>query len=163
MDKTLKKEALEILESIVDGQQFYIVDTHVSQIRGTWMIKASVDSDTGIGIDECSQISRAVHKKLEDKFAEIAYELEITSPGVGEVLKLHRQYIKNIGRTIKVNLLNGKELEGKLIALHHHNDPATDKIVVDEYEKKKGKIINTKQIEILLTDIKKTVVEISFN
>lgn len=163
MNHTLKKEALEIVESVVDGKEFFVVDTHISQIRGTWIIKASIDSDTGIGIDECGQLSRLIHKKLEENFSEVSYDLEITSPGVGEVLKLHRQYIKNIGRNIRVSLLDGKELVGKLLAMQHNNDVLKDKIVLEEFEKKKGKIINTKQIEILLAAIKKTVVEISFN
>lgn len=154
----MKKEAQEIIDLVVDGKDFFVVDTHISQIRGSWMIKASIDSDSGIGVDECGLLSRQINKKLEEKFPDSIYELEITSPGVGEALKFNRQYFKNIGRILKINTNDGKEIVGKLLEFHQ-----PDKLVLEEFEKKKGKIIHTKQIEILLSTIKKTVVEISFN
>lgn len=154
----MKKEALEIVESVIDGKDYFIVDTHISQIRGTWMIKISADSDSGISIDECGNLSRDINKHLESKFPDTGYELEITSPGVGEPIKLLRQYNKNIGRTLKLSLNDGKEVVGKLLKVE-----GEEKILVEEFEKKKGKIINTKQIEISFSEVKKTVVEISFN
>lgn len=154
----VKKEVLQIVESVIDGNQFFVIDTHIAQIKGTWMIKISADSDKGIGIDECSILSRAIDKKIEDEFPEVAYEIEITSPGVGEPLKMQRQYLKNRGREVKVWLTDGKELIGKLV------DAIPDKeIVIEEYEKKKGKIITTKRTEIQVAEIKRTEVQISFN
>lgn len=154
----VKKEVLQIVESVIDGNEFFIVDTHISQIKGTWMIKISADSDKGIGIDECGVLSRKINKNIEEQYPETEYELEITSPGVGEPLKLQRQYLKNMGRDLKIWLTNGKELVGKLVEAI-----PDQKIIIEEYEKKKGKIIATKQTEILTSDIKRSEVQISFN
>lgn len=154
----VKKEVLQIVENVIDGNEFFIVDTHISQIKGTWMIKISADSDKGIGIDECGNLSRIINKKIDELYPETEYEIEITSPGVGEPLKLQRQYLKNRGRDIKIWLTNGKEIVGKLIEAI-----PDQKIVLEEYEKKKGKIITTKQTEIPVSDIKRSEVQISFN
>lgn len=154
----MKKEILQIVENVIDGNEFFIVDAHISQIKGAWMIKISVDSDNGIGIDECGNLSRKINKIIEEQYPETDYELEITSPGVGEPLKLYRQYIKNIGRDLKIVLSDGKEIVGKLIEYSENKQ-----IEIEEYEKKKGKIIATKQTEILLSDIKRSEVQISFN
>ena len=43
------------------------------------------------------------------------YVLEVSSPGVGQPLKLKRQYHKNVGRHLDVLTLEGKEYKGKLI------------------------------------------------
>ena len=42
------------------------------------------------------------------------FSLEVSSPGVGEPLKLHRQYKKNIGRSMHVVMNDGSVKEGKL-------------------------------------------------
>ena len=42
------------------------------------------------------------------------FTLEVTTPGTDRPLKLNRQYVKNIGRGLKVHLLDKTIVEGKL-------------------------------------------------
>jgi ribosome maturation factor RimP len=81
--------------------------------------------------------------------------LEVSSPGLDEPIKIHRQYQKNIGRYIEVILNDGTRKEGKLIE-------ATNDGIVIEYETGKGK---TKQIQnesILLDNIKSATIQVKF-
>jgi ribosome maturation factor RimP len=40
------------------------------------------------------------------------FSLEVSSPGLDEPLKLHRQYLKNINRNVEVTLKDGSRIEG---------------------------------------------------
>ncbi|MDE3214227.1 MAG: ribosome maturation factor [Bacteroidota bacterium] len=80
-------------------------------------VKVFVDADDGITIDKCTKLNRALYKYIEDKglFDEGGFSLEVSSPGVDEPLKLHRQYAKNVGRKIEVIALDGSQTEGTLV------------------------------------------------
>jgi ribosome maturation factor RimP len=153
----LKKELLQLLESSIDTKQYFIVEIIIGKLRNTTLVKIKIDSDKGIGIDECAEISRFINQKIEDSQLVEDYELEVTSPGVGEPLKLNRQYLKNIGRMVKVLTNEGKEVEGKML------EASGEKVVIEQQIKLKHKVIDTKLVEIPFLNIKKTIVLVSFN
>ena len=72
-------------------------------------LKVFLDADKGVTIDTCISINRALYKKIEedDLFPNGDFSLEVSSPGVDEPLKLHRQYKKNIGRNVEVVMNDG--------------------------------------------------------
>ncbi len=116
-----------------------------------------VDGDKGIGIAECAQISRYVGFRLEEENAiEDAYNLEVSSPGLDAPLALPRQYVKNIGRSLAIKMVDGSKREGKLSGL------TEDAILVEENIKEKGKKAETVESVIPLTQITETKVVISF-
>jgi ribosome maturation factor RimP len=102
-------------------------------------------------------ISRYVgfHLEEENTIAQ-AYNLEVSSPGVGEPLKLNRQYQKNIGRTVGLKLKDGKKREGKLLQV------AEDSLTIEESVKEKGKKAVSVESIVPLNDIIETSVLISF-
>jgi ribosome maturation factor RimP len=154
----LKKEVTNIIEQSVDKNKFFIVDLHILPFKGLQTIKLNIDSDCGIGIDDCAEVSRIINKAIEDSNLLENYELEVSSPGVGEALKLERQYLKNIGRNLKIITEDQQSIKGKLVSVN-----LGSKITLEQIEKQKNKIINTKNTEVLFSNIKKAVVEISFN
>lgn len=81
-------------------------------------ITVIIDSDQGVTIKECTSVSRKLNKYLEETvYAEGNYSLEVTSPGADKPIKVNRQYNKSIGRSFKVLLESGRELEGQLKAV----------------------------------------------
>ena len=66
-----------------------------------------LDADTGITIEKCIHINRALYQQVEENglFPNGDFSIEVSSPGVDEPLKLLRQYKTNIGRNVEV-LLN---------------------------------------------------------
>lgn len=152
----MKKELIHLIERAVDLEKFFITDIHIGKLNDTSMIKVSLDGDNGISVDDISEISRNLNKSIEESGLIEFYELEVTSHGVGEPLLLQRQYKNNIGRLIKVQTNDGKTVEGKLLSVN-------EKIVVESYAKLKHKIIETKEVEILISEIKKIIVLVSFN
>jgi len=83
------------------------------------------------------------------------YSLEVSSPGVDEPLKLHRQYTKNIGRDVEVVFVDGTKKEGKLLEVAEAD-------ILLEHTSGKGKKAVTQQVLIPFQQIKSTTVQIKF-
>jgi ribosome maturation factor RimP len=120
-------------------------------------IKVFIDGDNGMSIDKLTQYNRGLYRQIEESgiFYNDDFSLEVSSPGLEEPLKLHRQYLKNIGRSVETLLKNGIKVEGKLLAV------SDNEIVIEE---SKG---NKKKPEIVLhhvpnNDIKTTKIQIKF-
>ncbi|MDB5192285.1 MAG: ribosome maturation factor [Segetibacter sp.] len=127
------------------------------KVRPTNNIKVNLDSDNGISIEKCVRYNRALYKKIEEKaiFEEGNFSLELSSPGLDEPLKMHRQYVKNIGRNVEVTLLDSSVTEGKLVEV-------TETEITLEVIEGKGKKAETKQVVLPLENIKTTTVQIQF-
>ena len=65
-------------------------------------------------MDDCIELSRTIEGQL-DRDAE-DFELNVSSAGADQPLKMTRQYRKNIGRDVEVVYLDGEKVEGELKA-----------------------------------------------
>lgn len=147
------KDISTLLEPLLDGDVF-LVNIF---IKPTHNIKIFLDSDNGLSIETCIRINRALYKKIEEGalFPDGNFSLEISSPGVDEPLKLHRQYQKNVGRNVEVTLTDGSIKTGLLTAV-------TETAVSLSFTEGKGKKAEQKNIDLLFSSIKQTKVLISF-
>lgn len=110
--QAIEEKIREIVASTLP--ESFIVDIKFKPVRGANLV-IRIDTDKGINLDECKSVSRAVGKWLDetDPF-DFEYNLEVTSPGIGEPLVLPRQYIKDIGRRLRVIAGDGSVHEGTL-------------------------------------------------
>ncbi|MDQ0641817.1 ribosome maturation factor RimP [Pedobacter sp. W3I1] len=149
-----KRVAALVEEKIADRPELFLVE--VKMLPNNKLI-IHVDGDEGISIQDCVAISRHVGFHLEEENTiEQAYNLEVSSPGVGEPLKLIRQYNKNIGRTVSVKLKEGLKKEGKLLAVTENN------LLIEESIKEKGKKAVAIETVVPFNDILETTVLVSF-
>ncbi|QNN42067.1 ribosome assembly cofactor RimP [Pedobacter roseus] len=149
-----KRVAALVEEKIADRPELFLVE--VKMLPNNKLI-IHVDGDEGISIQDCVAISRHVGFHLEEENTiEQAYNLEVSSPGVGEPLKLIRQYNKNIGRTVSIKLKEGLKKEGKLLSVTENN------LQIEESVKEKGKKAVAIQTDVPFNDILETSVLISF-
>jgi|SRR5690554_4465874 ribosome maturation factor RimP len=127
------------------------------KIKPTNNLQVFVDADEGISISTCTLINKALYKKLEESaiYPEGDFSLEVSSPGLDEPLKLVRQYKKNVGRQVEVQLKSGEKLEGKLLN-------AGEEHIELEQVKGKGKKQEILHHNILFNDIKSTKIQIIF-
>ena len=141
-------------EKIADRPGLFLVE--VKMLANNKLI-IHVDGDEGISIQDCAAISRHVGFHLEEEnVLEKAYNLEVSSPGVGEPLKLIRQYTKNIGREVSVKLANGDKIEGELLSV----DEST--VIIEAKVKEKGKKAQLVETPVAFNKIVETKVLISF-
>jgi len=103
-------------ELLADQPSYFIVDL---KIKPTNNVKVFLDGDQGITIEKCISINRALYKLIEAAafYPEGEFSLEVSSPGLDEPLKLHRQYEKNVNRPVEVLLNDGVKIEGKLLSV----------------------------------------------
>jgi len=142
---------MKVIELLNDLPGYFLVEIN---IRPTNNIRVFVDADQGATIDQLSKINRALYKWIEENlFPNGDFSIEVSSPGLDEPLKLDRQYLKNIGRSIEILLKNGIKKEGKLIT-------ASENEIMIEEEKGQGKKKEIIQHIILKEEIKSTKIQI---
>ena len=77
-----------MLMPIVEAKGFELVDVEWVKEGANWYLRAYIDKEGGIAVDDCEVISRALSDRMdEEDFIEEAYILEVSSPGLGRPLK----------------------------------------------------------------------------
>ncbi|NBO62300.1 MAG: ribosome maturation factor [Flavobacteriia bacterium] len=145
----------ELFESLLtDSPEFYLVRVYVRPINN---ISVYVDGDQGVTIDRCVKWNRALYKLIVESglCADGEFALEVSSPGAEEPLVMNRQFKQHIGRTLELELGEGKKVEGKLMGTDENG-------IVMEERKGKGKKLEVLQHEVKFSEIKKANVKITF-
>jgi ribosome maturation factor RimP len=141
-------------ESLVNPAQF-IVEV-VASSRNLSKITVIVDGDNGLNIDDCHRISKELSARLDElDFGTDHYVLEVSTPGLDHPLKLKRQYQKNVGRGLKVHLMDKSIIQGKLTEV-------SDEAITLRQELKEGKKITEKDVVIKFVDMERAFVMVSF-
>jgi ribosome maturation factor RimP len=153
----LKQTIEEIVEKHLPDESHFVVDVEVGETGAQKRIKILIDADTGLNINTCALVSRAVGEEIEAKgLLEEAYILEVSSPGLDYPLVSRRQYQKNVGRNLRIILEDGGEAEGILQAV----EPSS--IILKVKKKEKGKKATEEELTVALEQIKKSIVLVSF-
>ena len=98
------------LQPIMEEHQFELVDVEWVKEAGTWYLRAYVDKEGGISVDDCETVSRRLSDWLdkEDFIAE-SYILEVSSPGLGRPLKKEKDFARSIGKDVDVKLYRARD------------------------------------------------------
>jgi ribosome maturation factor RimP len=154
----LKHVILDLVQKHLPDQAHFIVEVKIDRGADKTKILILVDADQGMTIAACASLSRALSGELEtNENLDEAYILEVSSPGLDYPLTEKRQYQKNSGRSLKVYLLSGEEVVGKLKEVEEQGI----KFVVTK--KEKGKKSVEEEQSISFNEIKKSIVQVSFN
>jgi ribosome maturation factor RimP len=89
-----------------------------------WVLRVFIDSESGISLDDCSNVSRELGHYLDvEDFIESAYHLEISSPGLERPLRSIDDFTRFSGKSAKVKLheaIDGqKTLEGTIAVVEN--------------------------------------------
>jgi len=99
----IKEKIKSLLTPVLDQHQAFLIDITVRNERGGKLLQVFLDTDIGVTIDQCAEISRSLASEIErENVIETSYRLEVSSPGIDKPLTLLRQYRKNVGRRFKV-------------------------------------------------------------
>ena len=154
-----KEQITELLQPYLEDDRIFIVDVKVSEGKIRQTVTVLLDTDEGIKIEECASVSRRLAHFIEtNELIKDAYNLEVSSPGVDFPLTFKRQYVKNIGRSLKLQLLDSGEKIGLL-------ENVTEEGIVFKEEPKKSKSkknVLTESLMISFENIKQAKVQISF-
>ena len=151
----MKEKVEQLIAEGVEGTDIFLVKLTVSSSNN---INVLLDSDSGLTLSDCRSISRAIESSLDREDED--FSLTVSSAGVGEPLVL-RQYKKNVGRKVRVILIDGEIIEAKMVAA----DNKGVELQWKSREKKptgKGKITVVNNRLLDYQSIKQTIVLITF-
>ena len=95
----------KLLEPILKENNFELYDVEFVKEAGTFYLRAFIDKEGGININDCELVSRRLSDLLDEKdFIPEAYILEVSSPGLGRTLKKDKHFEKSIGEEVEIKL-----------------------------------------------------------
>jgi ribosome maturation factor RimP len=154
----LKHVIVDLVEKHLPDAEHFIVEVKIERVADKTKVLVLVDADQGMTIAACAKLSRALSGELEtSELLEDAYTLEVSSPGLDYPLTEKRQYLKNQGRSLKVYLQTGEEILGKLKEVEELG------IKLGVTKKEKGKKSVEEERIVPFNEIKKSIVQVSFN
>ena len=98
-----EQKAEELLLPIIEADNFELVDVEYVKEGSNWYLRAYIDKEGGISVDDCEVVSRAFSDKLdEEDFIDDAYIMEVSSPGLGRPLKKEKDYKRSMGKELEI-------------------------------------------------------------
>lgn len=98
-----ERKAEAMVLPIVEEHGFELVDVEYVKEGGNWYLRAYIDKEGGIAVDDCEVVSRAFGNMLDEKdFIEDSYILEVSSPGLGRPLKKEKDYVRSMGKELEI-------------------------------------------------------------
>ena len=95
----------QFLLPLMEEYHFELVDVVYVKEAGTWYLRAYIDKEGGIAINDCEMVSRRLSDWLDrEDFIEDSYVLEVSSPGLGRPLKKDKDFARSIGKEVDVRL-----------------------------------------------------------
>lgn len=143
-----------LVEEKMEGTDRFIVAVRV--LSGN-RIRVFVDALSGMTVRDCVEISRHIEGNLDREQEDFA--LEVSTPGLTEPLSHPMQFVKNVGRSIKVNTMEGVSLKGEVLAA----DNGEVTIMPETKKKPKKNEELPGPVVIRLDQIKEAKTVISFN
>ena len=93
----------EILNPIVEKHGFDLWDVEYVKEGGNWYLRAYIDKEGGITVNDCEAVARRMNDLLdEEDFISDSYVFEVSSPGLGRPLKKEKDYIRSMGREVEI-------------------------------------------------------------
>ena len=140
-----KEDISAVVTPALSALGFYLEDVTITSAGRRSMLTIIVDGDTHLSLDQVTSATKAISEIVESlqSLGDTPFTLEVTSPGLDRPLTKPRHWRKNIDRLVKVVLLDGKEIKGRIKAA------SEDSATVD-------------QSEITFADIKRASLEVEF-
>ena len=125
--KGVKEKVAELVESIVESQGCELVEVTFEKKFDGMNLTIFIDKKGGVTIDDCENVHRAIDEPLDelDPTNGAAYTLNVSSPGLDREIKTDKDFQRNIGEELEINLyqkiLKNKKFVGELVSFDQDN------------------------------------------
>ncbi len=110
MKKSISETVREIITPTVEELGYRIWDITFGKIGADYHLEITIDSDSGIGIEDCEKVHRAIDPLLDEKDPiEGFYYLEVSSPGLERELRTKEHIRLSIGQPVEAKLYTAKD------------------------------------------------------
>ena len=128
-----EQQTEELLEPIVTGHGFELVDVEYVKEAGTWYLRAYIDKPGGITVDDCEVVSRQFSDILDEKdYIEDAYIFEVSSPGLGRPLKKEKDFKRSLGEEVEIRTYRAIDRQKEFVGLLKAYDDSTVTITYED-------------------------------
>ena len=103
------KEIKEIIKSILEGSELFLVDVSISADNS---LEVYIDSLTGVNVGKCIEVCKKLDAQLDRETEDFA--ITVASAGIGYPFKVPQQYEKNLNKEVEAKLLTGEKIQGIL-------------------------------------------------
>ena len=136
--KPIADQVAEMATPVVEQMGYDLWDVFYGKEGQNLVLRLTIDSPNGIGIQDCEDVSRAVDPLLDDIISlNEAYSFEVSSPGLGRKIRTDKQYQAYISKEVLIHLIRADEsgerdhegtlssFDGESIVLETENGPKT--------------------------------------
>jgi ribosome maturation factor RimP len=111
-----KEEISAAITPALSDLGFYLEDITITSAGRRSMLTVIVDGDTHLSLDQVTVATKAISEIVENiqSLGQAPFTLEVTSPGLDRPLTKPRHWRKNIDRLVKIVLLDGTEIKGRV-------------------------------------------------
>lgn len=147
----IEEKTEKLLSKIADDKGVRVYDVEYVKEAGENYLRCFIDKDGGVNIDDCENVSRAMSDELDkDDFINDPYILEVSSPGLGRVLKKDRHLEYSLGEEVEIKTFKAidkvKDFSGFLKSYDAEN--ITIEVPVSE-EETTDMVFNRKDIAVI--------------
>lgn len=123
----------ELMTPIIQRMNFELVDVEYVKEGGTWYLRAYIDKEGGITVNDCEAVAREMNEILDkEDFVEDSYVFEVSSPGLGRPLKKEKDYIRSMGKEVEIRTYRAINREKEFYGILSAYDEKTVTIETEE-------------------------------
>ena len=116
---------------VLEEKNFELVDVEYVKEGGTYYLRAYIDKEGGITINDCEYVARIMNEILDrGDYIPDSYTFEVSSPGLGRPLKKEKDYVRNMNKEVEIrtyrSINKSKEFYGLLKAYDKDTVTITD-------------------------------------
>ncbi len=131
--ETYESRTESFLLPLLEQHQFELVDVEYVKEAGNWYLRAYIDKEGGITVDDCEIISRTLSDWLDkEDFIEDSYILEVSSPGLGRPLKKDKDFERSLGDEVELKLFKARNKQKDFTGILKAYDKETVTIAMDD-------------------------------
>ena len=134
--ETYEARTEELITPILERMYFELVDVEYVKEGGTWYLRAYIDKEGGITVNDCEAVAREMNEILDrEDFVEDSYVFEVSSPGLGRPLKKEKDYVRSMGKEIEIRTYRAINREKEFYGILSAYDESTVTIETENGEK----------------------------
>lgn len=112
----------ERVTPVVEELGYELVDIEYKKEGTNWYLRIFIDSEQGIGLEDCQKVSRKLDSLLDEwDIIPNAYFLELSSPGLERPIRKQTDYLRFVGQNVKIKtheaIDSRKKFSGEILGI----------------------------------------------
>ena len=109
----IKQICEDNLKATIEELGYELVDVSYEKENGGMSLIFTIECDAGVTIDDCEKVTKVIDPLLDElnPTDDKPYTLVVSSPGLDRPLKTDRDFKKNLGNEVEINLF--AKIDGK--------------------------------------------------